>query len=124
MTPIARLGAVSIDSPDPASLAVFYRELLDLEVVVETEDFIALKGAGIWLTTQRVEAHQAPDWPAGLVPKQLHLELSVQDLDVAEAQALAIGATKANEQPSPELWRVLIDPDGHPFCITTLIPES
>jgi hypothetical protein len=26
-------------------------------------------------------------------------------------------------QPSPDRWRVLIDPAGHPFCLTTLIPE-
>ena len=23
-----------------------------------------------------------------------------------------------------DLWRVLLDPDGHPFCITTLIPDA
>jgi hypothetical protein len=60
-----------------------------------------------------------------VTPKQLHLELAVGDLDEAEAAALAaIGATKAQTQPSPELWRVLIDPAGHPFCITTLIPDA
>jgi Glyoxalase-like domain len=35
----------------------------------------------------------------------------------------AIGASKASVQPSPESWRVLLDPAGHPFCVTTLIPE-
>ncbi len=34
----------------------------------------------------------------------------------------AIEATKAGEQPSPDGWRVLLDPAGHPFCVTTLIP--
>jgi hypothetical protein len=28
------------------------------------------------------------------------------------------------QSTAPESWRVLIDPAGHPFCITNLIPES
>jgi hypothetical protein len=123
MTAVARLGAVSLDTSDPAGLAAFYRELLELEVLFETDDFVALKGAGILLTTQKVEDHRAPDWPSDGTPKQLHLELAVTDLDAAEAKALAIGAVKPEAQPSPEVWRVLVDPAGHPFCITTLMPD-
>jgi len=123
MTAVARLAAVSLDTSDPAGLSAFYRELLDLEVFFESEDFVALKGAGILVTMQRVEDHRAPSWPTGEVPKQLHLELAVGDLEEAESKALAIGASKADAQPNPDAWRVLIDPAGHPFCITTLIPE-
>ncbi len=123
MAAIARLGAVSLDSSDPTVLATFYRELLDLEVMFETESFIALKGAAVLLTVIRVEDHRAPDWPNATVPKQIHLELAVDDLEAAEAGALAIGATKPDTQPAPDMWRVLIDPAGHPFCITTLIPD-
>ncbi len=123
MSPIARLAAVSLDSSDPAGLAAFYRELLELEVFFDSEDFVALKGAGILMTMQRVEDHLAPTWPTGEVPKQIHLELAVTDLEEAEAKALAIGARRAGIQPAPDVWRVLIDPAGHPFCITTLIPE-
>ena len=66
----------------------------------------------------------APDWPSDSVPKQIHVEIAVRDLEVAEADALALGATKASHQPSPDSWRVLIDPAGHPFCITTMIPDD
>lgn len=124
MAAIARLGAVSLDSSDPSGLAAFYRELLGLEVAVESDDFVALKGAGIWLTTQRVEGFEPPTWPVGPTPKQLHLELAVSDLDAAESAAIAIGAVKPETQPQPERWRVLLDPSGHPFCITTLIPDD
>ncbi len=123
MAAIARLAAVSLDSADPAALAAFYRELLDLEVMFESDDFIALQGAGIILTTQRVADYEAPDWPSGPAGKQVHLELAVTDLDDSEAKAVAIGAVKPEVQPSPDLWRVLLDPAGHPFCITTLIPD-
>jgi hypothetical protein len=120
----ARLAGVSLDTTDPSGLASFYRELLDLEIAFESDDFVALKGAGIWLTTQRVETYRAPDWPDGDPPQQLHLELAVVDLEAAQAAAVAIGATPAAVQPRPESWRVLLDPSGHPFCITTLIPED
>lgn len=123
MTAIARLAAVSLDADDPFSLATFYRELLDVDVFYESDDFIALKGAGVLLTMQRVADHRVPDWPEGTTPKQMHLELAVDDLDRAEADAVAIGARKADTQPSQDRWRVLIDPAGHPFCITTQLPD-
>jgi hypothetical protein len=118
-----RLGAVSVDCADPSGLAEFYRNILDLQVMFSSDDFVALQGAGVLMTFQRVGDHKPPDWPDGAIPKQLHLELAVSDLDGQEAKMLALGATKAEVQPNPEGWRVLIDPAGHPFCITTLIPE-
>ena len=73
---------------------------------------------------QRVADHQPPDWPGSGVPKQIHLELAADDLDAAEAGAVAIGATNPGGHAAPDLFRVLIDPAGHPFCITTLIPDA
>ncbi|MGC7193868.1 VOC family protein [Mycobacteroides abscessus subsp. abscessus] len=124
MTTTARLGAISIDCADPAALAQFYRQVLDLEVLFESEQFVALKGAAVLLTFQRVADHQPPQWPDGSVPKQLHLELAASDLDAEEARILGLGATKAEVQPNPSGWRVLVDPAGHPFCITNMIPEG
>ena len=124
MAAVARLAGVSLDAADHLQLAEFYRRLLGLETLLEGDDFVALKGAGILLTSQRVDGHVPADWPTGPAPKQLHLELAVDDLDAAEAAAVALGATAAVQQPDPGRWRVLIDPAGHPFCITTLIPDD
>jgi hypothetical protein len=118
-----RLAAVSLDAADPAELGAFWRQLLDLQEFFASDDFVALKGAGVLLTVQRVADHRPPDWPTGPVPKQLHLELAVDDLAAAEQRALQLGARRADEQPAPDKWLVLLDPAGHPFCITTLIPE-
>jgi hypothetical protein len=49
----------------------------------------------------------------------MHFDISVTDLDRAAARALALGAKQAEHQPAPDLWRVLVDPAGHPFCLTT-----
>jgi hypothetical protein len=42
------------------------------------------------VTVQRVEDHQPADWPNESGPKQMHLELAVDELDRAETGALAI----------------------------------
>jgi catechol-2,3-dioxygenase len=123
MTADIRLGAISIDSTDPESLAAFYRDLLDLEIMFESETFVALKGGGILMTTQKVDDHQPPSWPGGGIPKQMHLELAVDDLDATEAKALSLGATRPETQDTNDVFRVLIDPAGHPFCLTTMVPE-
>jgi Glyoxalase-like domain len=121
---LARLGGISLDTDDPKGLAAFYRALLDAQVVLESDDFVALKADGIYLTAMRVGDHRPPDWPSSLVPKQLHLELSVDDLDAAELEAIRLGASRPASQLCPEEFRVLIDPAGHPFCLTTQIPSD
>jgi hypothetical protein len=123
MAAVIRLGAVSLDCPDPHALARFYATMLDTEVAFESEDFCALQLDHLWLSLVRITGHRPPTWPDGEVPKQVHLEFSVGDLEAGEEAALAAGATKSATQPSPERWRVMLDPAGHPFCLTTLIPE-
>jgi hypothetical protein len=105
-------------------LSTFYQQLLGLQTIWEDADFVALRGAPVILTIQRVPNHQVVDWPNGAVAKQLHLEFAVDDLNTAEDAAVELGATKAVAQPSPDRWRVLIDPAGHPFCLTTVIPDA
>jgi hypothetical protein len=85
---------------------------------------VTLKGAAVLLNMHRVADHRPPDWPSGPAPKQLHLDFAVEDLENAQEAAVALGARVAQVQPSPERWRVLIDPAGHPFCLTTLVPET
>ena len=65
----------------------------------------------------RVGGWEAPAWPNPDGTKQFHLDLAVADLDAAERQLLELGATKPADQPG-ETWTVLLDPDGHPFCLT------
>jgi hypothetical protein len=48
----------------------------------------------------------------------MHLEIRVDDLDAAVAQAVALGATVAGFQPQEDV-RVCLDPAGHPFCLYT-----
>ncbi len=119
-----RLASVSLDCADPSALAAFYARLLGVEVAYDSEQFAALRLGGVWLSTQRVDQYRPPAWPDGEPPQQVHLDMAVSDLEAGEAAAIAAGAVKATVQPSPERWRVMIDPAGHPFCLSTLIPEN
>jgi len=118
-----RLGSVSLDCADPKELADFWAELLGGTIAYTSDDFVAVKLDGAWISAVRVDDYVRPDWPDGSPPKQIHLDLAVDDLDEAESEALRLGAVKANAQSNPENWRVFIDPAGHPFCFSTLIPE-
>jgi hypothetical protein len=118
-----RLGATALDCADPVALAAFWAGFLGGEVAFTSDDFVAVRVGSTWLSTVRVDGYEPPTWPDGPRPKQLHLDLAVDDLDQAEAEALRLGARKAAVQPEPARWRVLLDPAGHPFCLTTQIPE-
>ena len=47
----------------------------------------------------------------------MHLDFTVPDLDEGERAVLALGAVKHEHQPSPDAFRVFLDPAGHPFCL-------
>ena len=120
---VARLGSVSLDCEDPTGLAAFWAELLGGEIAFTSEDFVAVKTTRMWISAVRVAHYLAPTWPEGDRPKQIHLDLAVDDLDLAQEEAVRIGARIADTQPAPDRWRVLLDPAGHPFCLSTQIPE-
>jgi hypothetical protein len=118
-----RIGSVSLDCADPVALATFWANLLGGEIVFSSDDFVAVKLENTWLSTTKVENYKPPSWPTGSTPKQIHLDLAVDDLDSSELFAQQLGAVKAEFQPQPDRWRVLLDPAGHPFCVTTQIPD-
>jgi Glyoxalase-like domain len=120
---LARLASIALDCSDTTSLARFWADLVGGEVAFSSEEFCAVKTSGGWLATVRVPDYQPPTWPGPAVPKQMHLDLAVTDLEAAEAEAIRLGARKADEQPGPDRWRVLFDPAGHPFCLSSQIPE-
>lgn len=117
------MGSITLDCGDPGALADFWSKLLGGEIAFESDDFVAVKTDHGWLSAVRVSNYQAPTWPRDDVPKQIHLDLSVDNLDEAQGEAVRLGAVLASAQPDPERWRVLLDPAGHPFCLSTQIPE-
>lgn len=120
--PAIRYAAVTFDCPDPAELARFYGDALGLPVVYSSDDFILLGQEGsAGLGFNRLADYRRPTWPGPSQEKQAHIDLGVDDLDSAQAHLVALGAVEAPTQPQPDRWRVLLDPAGHPFCISTLV---
>jgi catechol 2,3-dioxygenase-like lactoylglutathione lyase family enzyme len=118
-----RLGSISLDCADPGALAAFWASLLDAEIGFSSENFAAVKLERLWLTASKIPDFRPPTWPEGETPKQLHLDLAVDDLESTQARALSLGARLASVQPAPDRYVVLLDPAGHPFCLTTQIPD-
>ncbi|MHB8378382.1 MAG: VOC family protein [Acidimicrobiales bacterium] len=118
-----RLGSISLDCADPKALASFWADLLGGTIVYTSDDFVAVQLDGVWISTVRVDDYEPPDWPDGSPPKQIHLDLAVEDLGASELEAQLLGAVKAPDQPEPDRWRVFFDPAGHPFCLTNQIPD-
>lgn len=119
---VARVAMVTLDCADPVPLTEFWAALLEGKIVASDE-----QGSFVWTNTIMIGAVRVPDytpptWPGGATPKHVHLELAVRDLDEAEAEALRLGARKAEHQPQPDEWRIYLDPAGHPFCLTANIP--
>jgi predicted enzyme related to lactoylglutathione lyase len=112
---IAHSPSFVFDCPDAPALARFYAELLGWQAE-PNEDWVDVRGDGRCLSFQQVEDYRAPTWPSQDVPQQLHLDVVVDDLDAAEPQVLALGATLAEHQPG-DTFRVFLDPAGHPFCL-------
>jgi len=113
---IARFPQLVIDCPDPTALAAFYGAILDWPVQAD-DDWAQIRADyGDSIGFQRVERHVPPTWPSHDAPQQMHVDVTVDDLDVAEAAVLDLGASKHPHQPGTT-FRVFLDPAGHPFCL-------
>ncbi len=121
---VAHRVFVSLDCAEPAPLAEFWAAMLGGDVAFTTATAVGVRTDAMWLAAIRVPDYRPPTWPGGDVPKQMHLDLGVTDLEAAVAEAQRLGARLAPHQPSPDRWRVLLDPAGHPFCLTTQIPRE
>ncbi len=119
---IATFSLAALDCPDPRALAGFYQSIVGgaIKESTATDEWVRLQTpVGSDIGFQRVDAYRPPEWPDGL-PQQAHLDFEVDDLDAAEHAVLSLGAVKSTTQPSPDEWRVFLDPVGHPFCLIRL----
>lgn len=110
---------ISLDCPNPQQLTDFDRELLGGRHLWVKDSSAGIEVPGAVLVAQRVDGYLAPDWPGTSI---VHLDFTADDLDAAVDRAVALGAT-VPEQRDPR-WRVLLDPAGHPFCLTPFTPNS
>jgi catechol 2,3-dioxygenase-like lactoylglutathione lyase family enzyme len=125
-----RFRQVVLDATDVRALAEFYKELLGYdyrpgdEQPQPGEDWLVLvdPSSGRRIAFQLVDHLPSATWPDTDVPQQLHLDLTVSDVnELADqhARALAHGARLIQDRSDDpeEPLRVYADPAGHPFCL-------
>jgi predicted enzyme related to lactoylglutathione lyase len=115
---VAALKMVTLDCADPGRDARFWAAVLGWEIEHEQDEYAMVAGPdGVALGFGKVPDYEPPAWPNPRGTKQFHFDLAVDDLDVGEQRCVELGATRPQHQPG-ETWRVLLDPSGHPFCLT------
>ncbi|HZN77607.1 MAG TPA: VOC family protein [Micromonosporaceae bacterium] len=115
--PKTTLMGVMLDCPDAKELSTFYAELLGKPVTHQGEGGAMIGSEGSQpVMFQQVESYTPPRWPDPAYPQQYHLDVLVDDVEVAEPPTLALGATRLPGEG--DNWRVYADPAGKPFCLT------
>ncbi len=120
MDGVASLNAIAIDCADPLELARFWAAVFG--TVIESSigegphyvDLVPVPGAPV-LRFQRVVDPK-------VTKNRLHLDLDVEDLDVACARVEELGGRRISGQALTEygyIWIVMEDPAGNEFCLGT-----
>ena len=84
-------------------------------VTIDAPEGALISGDGKNVMFQQVSDYTPPRWPDPAAPQQAHLDITVDDLDAAEARALELGASRLTG--GGDGFRVYADPAGHPFCL-------
>ena len=84
----------------------------------EDDDWVVLTdSSGRRLAFQRAPEHEAPAFPDPAGSQQFHLDISVDEIESAEQQVLALGARRVEDAAEDDTFRVYRDPAGHTFCL-------
>jgi hypothetical protein len=108
---VAGIAALAIDCAAPADLAAWWRRLLGGRVEVADDGVATLVAPG----GLRLDFAPVPEVKSA--KNRLHLDLRTTDLDAGVAQAMALGATRADDVYAGGRWQVMRDPEGNEFCL-------
>jgi len=117
----AKVGYLVIDTVNPESLGRFWCGLLNVKVdtIIGDGQFLVLSPTedGVTVGFQRV-----PETKTG--KNRLHLDLFVDDLDVATAEIEDLGGRWLEPGNTRDLegfrWRCMADPEGNEFDIDVM----
>lgn len=110
---IGTIDEVVVDCADPGPLAAFWAAVLGGEPVERDPAWWYVRPPG-WtqLAFQRVPEPKT-------VKNRLHLDVLVDDIAAATAQAEALGARRQGEvhHDTAGSFQVLLDPEGNEWCV-------
>jgi len=119
---ISSIIGVGFDCLEADVLADFYVELTGWEKEISNEEFAALRTPqGFLLVFQTVKNYVPPVWPWEDDKQQqmAHMDFLIDDLEAAVEHAIKCGAVLSEVQYY-DTSRVMFDPSGHPFCLSTI----
>jgi len=119
---ISSIIGIAFDCPNADELADFYVKLSGWNKEISSDEWSGIRTPqGVLLVFQTVENYVPPVWPwkDGEQQQMAHIDFKVDDLREAEKHALKHGAKKAEIQYY-DTSTVMIDPAGHPFCLSTV----
>jgi catechol 2,3-dioxygenase-like lactoylglutathione lyase family enzyme len=125
VTAVGGIRSIVLECSDPERVATFWSAVLGQEIAARQDDWWALArtDARPRLAFQVTAGYTAPDWPGSTGEQQVHLDVEVEDLDVARERVLGLGAIQLSDvvqdQAEDAPWQVFADPAGHPFCLVT-----
>ncbi|GAA4950922.1 hypothetical protein GCM10023238_16520 [Streptomyces heliomycini] len=103
--PVAKVGSVVLDCPDPRALADFYAGVVGGTVVDEGE-WVDLRCPAAPVVASRRPPVRTAAVAVGDGSQQFHLDLTVEDLDAAEKEVLALGARPLDADDRTRTFRV------------------
>jgi len=113
---------ITFDCPNANELADFYVKLSGWDKEISSNEWAAIRTPeGILLVFQTVENYTPPIWPwkDGEQQQMAHIDFKVDNLHESEDFALMCGAKKADVQYY-DTSTVMLDPAGHPFCLSAV----
>jgi len=120
---IKSIIGVAFDCANANELADFYVKLSGWDKEISSDDWAALRTPeGILLVFQTVENYIPPffwPWENDKQQQMAHIDFKVDDLQEAEELAIKHGAMKSDVQYF-DTSTVMLDPAGHPFCLSTV----
>lgn len=110
---------VVFDAPDIDAESAFWATLLGGTVNADSDWHTVLVDGKPAVEVQLAPDLIPSDWPVGTVPQQMHLDITVSDIDAAHEEALAAGARLLQDadRTKGSGFVVYADPAGHPFCL-------
>ena len=119
---IEDIAGFAYDCKNADELADFYVNLLGWGKILSGNGWAGLRSPQGWiLAFQEVEEYEPPVWPweKGKQQQMAHIDFLVEDLDSSVAHALKCGARKSEVQYF-DTSTVMFDPEGPPFCLSTV----
>jgi catechol 2,3-dioxygenase-like lactoylglutathione lyase family enzyme len=116
-----QFGNVMIDCSDEVRLCSFYEHLLGWKRSTLFGRPALTSKSGLIFLFHEEDDYVPPVWPEepGQQQKQIHFDFQVPDVTLAVAEAISLGARRAEDQfgDETEEFVTMFDPDGHPFCL-------